>query len=246
MLWQRSCKTIFIDGKHISVLQSGSGRDILFLHGYLSCKESFYYNIKGLEKTYRVTAFDFPGFGASSPIDSEWSVADYASFTKKFIKTEGLERPCVVAHSFGARVAIKLASNEDIFSAMLITGGAGMVKKRSFKYKRSVAAYRAVKKLAPKFAENHFGSGEYRQLSPVMKGSYKKIVNEDLLKDAERINCRTLLLYGKDDEVTPFYEEGEAFNRAIRGSLLKIMAGGHFCFAENPQEFNAAAAEFFG
>ncbi len=218
----------------------------MFLHGYLSCKESFYYNIEELKKSYRVTAFDFPGFGASSPIESEWQVADYAAFTRKFMACAGLEKPCVVAHSFGARVAIKLASqNKDSFSAMVITGGAGLVKKRGLKYKGKVAAYRAVKKLAPKFAERHFGSKEYKTLSPVMKASYKKIVNEDLINAAKSITCKTLLLYGKNDTVTPYKEEGESFHRAICGSQLKIMEGGHFCFAEYPQVFDCTIDKFF-
>ncbi|MCD8040500.1 MAG: alpha/beta hydrolase [Clostridia bacterium] len=213
----------------------------------MSCKESFYYNIQDLQNYYRVTAFDFPGFGASSPIEYGWSVADYAAFTAKFISQAGLHCPFVVAHSFGARVAIKLASQDDnIFSALVVTGGAGMVKERSAGYKRKVAAYRAVKRIAPKFAEKNFGSSEYRRLSPVMRQSYKKIVNEDLTADAAKIKCRTLLLYGEGDTVTPADEEGITFNHAICGSQLKIMCGGHFCFSEYPQAFNSSVARFFG
>lgn len=193
-----------------------------------------------------MTAFDFPGFGASSPIENAWSVADYAAFTAKLMEELGLEKPFVIAHSFGARVAIKLAAmRRESFSAMVITGGAGIVKPKSRKYRRRVACYRMVKKFAPAFAERHFGSSEYRTLSPVMKQSYKKIVNEDLLADAGKITCRTLLIYGKEDTVTPFKEEGYAFNRAICGSQLVTMDGGHFCFAEHPQEFNALTEQFF-
>lgn len=217
------------------------------MHGYMSCKESFYYNFTELKNTYRVTAFDFPGFGASSPIEYAWSVGDYAVFTQKFIACAGLCRPMVIAHSFGARVAIKLASREEhLFSALVITGGAGVVKKRSSAYKRKVALYRKVRKIAPNFAERHFGSSEYRQLSPVMRQSYKKIVNEDLLADAAKIKVRTLLVYGENDTVTSAEEEGAAFSSVIGGSRLKIMAGGHFCFAEHPQDFDLCVTEFFG
>ena len=40
-----SCK-ILIGGKFISVIREGEGKDVLLLHGYLSSKESFYYQIK--------------------------------------------------------------------------------------------------------------------------------------------------------------------------------------------------------
>lgn len=236
---------IFIDGRHVAVYSGGSGGDVLFLHGYLSCKESFYYNIKEFEKTYRVTAPDFPGFGASAPLGEAWSVGDYCNWLKKFIAESGLSRPHIIAHSFGARVAIMLAATcPDCVGDLVITGGAGIVKPRTRAYKRKVAAYRLVKRFAPAFAERHFGSAEYRSLSPLMRESYKKIVNEDLIGFAKKIRARTLLVYGKDDAVTPSGEEGRAFCGAIEGSALEIIDGGHFCFAENHRIFNEKVAAF--
>ncbi|HBN13253.1 MAG TPA: alpha/beta hydrolase, partial [Clostridiales bacterium] len=45
------------------------------LHGYMSCKESFYYQIEYLSKSFKVTAPDLPGFGASAPLTAAWSVS---------------------------------------------------------------------------------------------------------------------------------------------------------------------------
>lgn len=223
----------------------GEGQDVLFLHGYLSKKESFYYQIKFLSQFYRVTAPDFPAFGASAPITEAWSVGDYCLWLEKFIKAVGLTKPVIIAHSFGARVAIKyLSERPEAAEKLIITGGAGIVKPRSKKYMRRVKAYRAVKKLFPKFAEKHFGSPEYRTLPPLMRESYKKIVNEDLKDCAKEIRCKTLLLYGSSDTVTPADEEGKIFNSLISGSRLEICSGGHFCFSENPVPFNGAVYKF--
>ncbi len=217
------------------------------LHGYMSCKESFYNNVPALAGRFCVTAPDFPGFGASSPVPGGWSVGDYAAWTEKFFAACGMSRAHVLAHSFGARVAIKLAATRpELVKSMLITGGAGIVKPRSRAYMRKVRAYRLAKKIAPRFAERAFGSEEYKQLSPVMRESYKKIVNEDLRADAARIGCPVLLVYGGDDCVTPPAEEGLAFASAMPHACLKIIGGGHFCFMDNCAAFNAAAAAFFG
>ena len=227
------------------MLREGSGRDILLLHGYLSCKESFYYQIKFLSKSYKVTAPDILGFGASSPLAEAYSVGNYCEWLNLFIKKANLIRPVIIAHSFGARVALKyLSENPDSCEKLIITGGAGIVKPRSPQYMRRVTAYRRVKKLFPKFAEKHFGSKEYRTLPPVMRESYKKIVNEDLKVCAAKIAVPTLLIYGKDDTVTPPNEEGEIFNRLICGSRLEIIDGGHFCFSENHEAFNKLVSEF--
>lgn len=221
------------------------GEDVLLLHGYGSKKESFYYQMNFLKNYYKVTAVDFPCFGASECTDAPWGVGEYADWLLKFMDASGLTRPHVVAHSFGARVAFKLFSaRDDRLKKLVITGGAGLVKPRTPKYMRQITRYRRVKKLFPKFADRHFGSEEYKSLPPLMKSSFKKIVNEDLKACAAKITAPTLLIYGRDDTVTPPAEEGETFRSLIPESKLELMDGGHFCFSENPKEFNFKLFKF--
>lgn len=211
----------------------------------MSNKESFYYQINFFSQYFKVTAPDFPCFGASEKTDIPWSVGDYALWLEKFIKKAGLLRPHILAHSFGARVVFKLLSSRtDIAEKVIITGGAGLVKPRSPRYMRQIRAYRAVKKFFPKYAERHFGSAEYRALPPDMKKSYKLIVNEDLSSCAAVIKNKTLLLYGEDDSVTPVSEEGKTFRGLLENSRLETMSGGHFCFSSFPDEFNERALAF--
>ena len=215
------------------------------MHGYLSNKESFYYQIKFLSRYFKVTAPDILGFGKSSPIDKAYSVDDYCDWLEQFIKKSRLSCPHILAHSFGARVAIKyLGARGGVAEKLIITGGAGIVKPRSPQYIRRVKAYRRVKKLFPRFAEKHFGSEEYRTLPPIMKESYKLIVNEDLRDCAKTVKNETLLLYGRSDTVTPANEEGEIFKNLIDGSRLCVLDGGHFCFSEHPDKFNETIYNF--
>lgn len=229
----------------MSFLRQGSGEDVLLLHGYGAKKENFYYQTECLSKYYRVTAVDFPCFGLSEGFEEPWGVDDYARWLENFMDFTGLERPDILAHSFGARVAFKLFSNQkERLNKLIITGGAGLVKPRSPQYMRKLRAYRRVKKLFPKFAERHFGSEEYRKLSPLMKESFKKIVNEDLKDCAKNITAPTYLLYGKTDTVTPPDEEGEIFHGLIKDSVFEVMEGGHFCFSDYPEEFNKKILKF--
>ena len=182
---------------------------------------------------------DMPAFGASAPIKSAWSVGDYAAWLKHFIAAADIAGADIIAHSFGARVAIKLlAEDAALADKLIITGGAGLVKPRSDAYMRQVKRYRRIKKLFPRYAEKHFGSEEYRSLPPLMKESYKKIVNEDLRGCARKIQNKTLLIYGREDKDTPPDEEGAIFNSLIGGSEMKVIGGGHFCFSDNRAEFN--------
>ena len=188
---------------------------------------------------------DFPGFGASAAIDATWSVGDYAEWLMRFLKAQNATQVHILAHSFGARVAFKaLCAHPEIAEKVIVTGGAGLVKPRSPEYIKKVKRYKRVKKIFPKFAEKHFGSSEYRTLSPIMRESYKKIVNEDLSACAAAVKCNMYLLYGIDDEVTPPSEEGKTFHNLIAGSRFETMAGGHFCFSEHPEIFNEKIFNF--
>lgn len=235
-----------VEKKDVSYLRKGEGKDLVFLHGYLSSKEAFLPLAEYFSRFYRVTALDFCGFGASAPLPYAFSVADYAEWTKRAFRLLEIERPLCIAHSFGCRVAVKMQSQseETVFEKLILTGPAGIRTKKPLSYYIKVKAYRAVKKIAPAFAEKHFGSAEYRTLPPVMKESYKKIVGEDLREDIKRVTCRTLVAEGTEDTVTTAAEAEEYASLLPFGRLIYIR-GGHFAFATAATEFALAAEEFF-
>ena len=217
---------------------------MLFLHGYLSSKEAFLYQIRYFSAFYRVTAIDFLGFGASGKLSEPFSVSDYANWLKETMQTLGIRKPHVVAHSFGCRVAVKTASTDsEAFDKIILTGPAGIIINRGFVYQCKVKTYRAVKKLFPKFAEKRFGSKEYRSLSPIMKESYKKIVNEDLREDAKKVKNPVLIIHGKADTTTT-HREATIYLNSFPSAKLIQTDGGHFAFLDNPTTFNLISEEF--
>ena len=88
-------------------ITAGAGRQIVLLHGYLSRKESFYYQIEFLSRYFRVIAPDLPGFGGSAEPERPWSVGDYADWFLDFLGELKISGAYVLARSFGARVAFK-------------------------------------------------------------------------------------------------------------------------------------------
>ena len=130
-----------------------------------------------------------------------------------------------------------------VFDKLILTGPAGVIMNRGFSYRVKVRAYRIVKKIFPALAEKKFGSVEYRTLSPTMKESYKKIVNEDLRETASRVQNEILIVEGRSDTTTP-PREAEAYISVMQRARLVFLDGGHFAFAENPTTFNLLAEEF--
>lgn len=226
------------------MLQEGAGEDLVLLHGYLSCKESFYHQIRYFAKYFRVTAFDLRGFGKSEPLTEPWSVSDYAEHALQLCDELHIGRARLLTHSFGGRVGLKLlAKHGDRFGKCVFVGCAGVPPKRGFVYRTKVFTYRAVKKIAPRYAERHFGSAEYKTLSPVMKESYKKIVNEDLRPVLPLISNPVLFICGEKDTATPPYT-GKILSEGVQNGALITMKGTHFCFCEYPEPFNRIAFEF--
>ena len=79
-------------------------KDLLFLHGYLSSKDSFSYQIPFFEKDFNVHAIDLKGFGKNSGMEYPYSLDDYCKEVEEYIKNNKLVKPCVIAHSFGTAI----------------------------------------------------------------------------------------------------------------------------------------------
>lgn len=228
----------------ISCLQRGEGRDLVMLHGYLASKESFYPQINYFSKFYRVTALDFPGMGEADALEAAYSVDDYTDWTVRALDALGIQNPYLMAHSFGGRVSIKLLAR-GLADRAVLCGCAGIIPHRSMGYRLRVGAYKIVKKVAPGYAETHFGSDDYKRLSPVMRESFKKIVNEDLREEAKRICRPVLFVNGKNDTETPV-SSAQIYHACVKDSKLLILEGcGHFAHLDDPLAFQLAAEEFY-
>ena len=235
--------------KEGSVIVKGKGYPVLFLHGYLSSKESFYYQTEALSKKFKVVAVDLPGFGKAGEPPFAYSLGDYVDYVSDITDSFCGGEAMILAHSFGGRIAIKLAAERpEKVKAMLLVGCAGIRPKRAIKKTFSIYSYKLLKKtnawLAAKWEEKH-SSPDYLALSPLMRESFKKIINEHLDDTAKKVSAPTLLVFGDKDNETPLYM-AKKLEKNITSSGLVIMKGyGHFCFSENPYAFNEIASVFF-
>lgn len=218
----------------------------MFLHGYLSDKKAFTLQRRFFENYYDTYAFDFTGFGLSSSMRYAYNLTDYALETLEFINKNNLKNPFVIAHSFGGRVAIKIAGalDKNAFSKIVLTGSAGLKKRQNPARLIKRCYYKIAKNFLKDDKRLKFFSSDYQKLSPIMRESFKLIVNENLKNLAKEIVVPTLIINGKDDKETPFYT-AKKFNKLIKNSYLyKIKNAGHFSFVEKPEEFNRITLSF--
>lgn len=227
-----------------------SDRIILFLHGWGGSTASFEVEACVLSKKFQTINLDFPSFGKSALPPRAYCVEDFAREVKRLLDEIGVRKCCVVGHSFGGRVAIKLARiYPELVEKIVLVDSAGIIPRRSIFCKMRIFFFKMLKKLVKFgiFKEKwlaRFGSSDYKKLSPVMKESFVKIVNEDLLPDIKTIKVPTLIVWGKRDRETPKFMAKKILKN-IRGSEIVWLSGGHFAYLENRNLFVNILYNFF-
>lgn len=89
----------------------GSGRPVLFLHGWGLSGRTYEPALRRLIAAgRRVYAPSLPGFGGTSPLPDDLTLETYAAWVAEYLRAVGVDVPVdVIGHSFGGGVAIQLA-----------------------------------------------------------------------------------------------------------------------------------------
>jgi pimeloyl-ACP methyl ester carboxylesterase len=243
-----------LDGLRVRYLARGAGSPLLLLHGWGGRLENFAGLVSHLGGTHAICAFDFPGFGESSVPPPSWGLGDYVALTRALMRARGLERPDVVAHSFGGRVAIRMAAEHpDEVGRLVLVGTPGLRRRRTVGATLRVGVAKAAKLAATcggppggRLRDWVYGlvaSTDYRRAGP-LKDVFVRIVNEDLRALLPRVRARTLLVWGADDREVPL-ATARAMQAAMPDASLAVIAhAGHFCFLDQPEYFRLLVAKF--
>jgi pimeloyl-ACP methyl ester carboxylesterase len=119
----------FIDvvGIRLHYVEEGTGEPLVLIHGNGTMAQDYQIStiVEHAAKTYRVIAFDRPGYGYSDrPNGKTWDATAQAQLLHKALIQLGVDRPIVVGHSWGTLVALSLALEhpEYVRSLVLLSG----------------------------------------------------------------------------------------------------------------------------
>ena len=207
---------------------------IIFLHGWGGDASAFLFCAERLKEEFCCVAAELPGFGGCEEPPRPYSVADYAAEVLAFADESGADSFALVGHSFGGRVALELAARHpERVRALALVDAAGLKPRRKPSYYLRVAAHKLSKRFGGRGLS---GSADYRSLSPVMKGTFVKVVNYDQTPLLGMVKCPTAVFWGKEDGDTPMYM-ARKFVRGIKDSSLFLLEGGHFAYLHDPTFF---------
>lgn len=242
--------------------QQNQAETVLLLHGW-GCDGSIFSSfVSELVKHASVLIVDFPGHGQSGEPPVPWGVGDYASQILALLDSLEIQKVHLIAHSFGGRVAIWLSSHApERIGKMVITGGAGILKKAPSEQNRRQMQYKRMKALLNWFDRfvflkpiisrlqemliQKYGSPDYKRLSSGMRQTFVKVINQDLSEYLPQIQASTLLVWGSNDTETPLWM-GQKMEQVIPDAGLVVFEGrSHFAFIEEALRFRLIVDTFF-
>lgn len=255
-----------VDGINTHVEQLGeSGEELLLLHGWGPASVSLEKNLlllaNRLKGRCRVTALDFPGHGETPAQEGDWGVPEYAAWTLHAMDALGLHRVSVLAHSFGGRVALYLAAHHpERINKLLLTGCAGLRDRQSARARLRGAGFKMMRQglgllgkipAARAFSDKtlvalreSMASADYLLTPENLRGSFSKVVRQDLRPLLPGIAHPTLLVWGEQDTATPLWM-GEAMAREMQKATLLVYQGDdHWAYQNQLARFVNAVEAF--
>jgi len=240
-----SLKKKKIDDISLSFYQSIKGNQVIvLLHGWGASKEKLLSLGKALSKKgWQVFIPDLPGFGKSSLPPKPWGVSDYANFVIKTIdKLNGKKKVYLFGHSFGGRLAIKIASlYPNKIAGIVLCGSAGISRSSFLKRGFFLVLTKIGKIIFPK-SEKHrqliyklTREHDYEKTKGVMRETFKLVISEDLKPLLPKIKTLALILWGTKDKMTR-YADARIIAAKVKYSKLVSFPGlGHKLPYEKPE-----------
>lgn len=230
--------------------RTGDGEpEVVALHGWGRSHRDFVSVLSGevgVEKCeFTSLAVDLPGFGSSPPPPTAWSTSEYAELIARVI---GENAVVVLGHSFGGRVAVKLAAMyPQRVRGMVLTGvplfaNPGVRTRASVTFRLAKLLHRAGLMSDDRIesARRRHGSTDYRNAHGVMRDVLVKSLQDSYREDLGALACPVTLVWGDDDTEAPLAVARTAAEIVSNSNLVVCRGAGHLTPRTVPGELRTA------
>jgi pimeloyl-ACP methyl ester carboxylesterase len=232
-------------------VRSGTGPLILLLHDLGGSRTSFDGVASRLLESHQVCAVDLLGHGSSGADATDLSVRAQAEALVEVMTELRVEGACLVGHSLGGSVAMRVAARvpERVDRLVLLAAGS---------YESPVSLFRDILRWAPVWnTVGLLGRTVRRRIEKQLLGrpagtavdwrslgrAYRQTMGQAVLSEMEEIVDDLvhpmLVLWGEDDRVIPVDPARVLFQEKKNVRFVEIAGGSHFIHEEQP----AAVAE---
>ena len=187
------------------VIEKYGTKNILYLHGWGGDKNSLDV-LKNIECA-TIMSLDF--FSSKESFSRNYDTYLSALDVYLTLKENNIDTVSIIAHSYGGRVALILASCFDIkIEKLFLIASAGINTFDIKKYIR-IINYKLVKfcvklRVYNKNILSKYGSDDYKKLETSFKHIFRNIIRQDLSYLLYKVKSNlTILIYGTKDKITP-------------------------------------------
>lgn len=238
---------------------------VIFLHGYPFDKTMWQNQLDFLKSSNRVIACDIRGFGKSTDEYSSLSMDLFADDLIEFMDMLHIEKAIICGLSMGGFIALNAQKRfPERFEALILCDTQCIsdtkdVQKKRYEIMNQITA-EGVTDFNEGFVKSVFHKDSLihkkervEKLREIVFSNSEHIIIMGLKALAERsetcstlneIQIPTMIICGREDEVTPL-KESEFMHKNIEGSELHIIENaGHVPNLEHPEEFNTLLMDF--
>jgi pimeloyl-ACP methyl ester carboxylesterase len=244
--------TIHEEGK-FRYMEQGEGEVLLLLHGLFGALSNFEHIAQEFSTKYRVIIPMLPLF--ELPL-RELTVQALKEHIYEFVQHKKITKMHLLGNSLGGHVALVFTiDHPEMVKSLILTGSSGLYENTfgsSFPPRQN---YEFIKQRAeetffsPEMATKELVDEVYDTVNDREKclrivAAAKSAMRHNLAEQLKQIEVPTLLIWGKQDVITPPFV-GAEFNQGIKNSTLHYLDEcGHAPMMEKPQDFNRLLREF--
>jgi len=231
----------------------GSDEILLLLHGLFGAAGNFLALQQKFATSYNVVTPALPIM--SMPI-KELSLEGLVAYVESFVDFKGFKKMHIIGNSLGGHIAQLFAlANPAKVASITLTGSSGLFENSMGSTFPKRGDYEFIKRKTqttfydPKIATKDIVDEVFETVNDRNKAirvvvAAKSAVRNNLEKRINKIIAPVLLVWGKQDTITPAWV-GEKFHELLPNSQLEIIDKcGHAPMMERPKEFNRILDKF--
>ena len=229
------------DGKVLAERFGAMPPAVVALHGWGRSGNDFAGIVTGLD----AVAIHLPGFGPTSPPDTVWGTAEYADLVAEAITP--FAPVVVVGHSFGGRIAVRLAARHPELVSALVLTGAPLVRSApagkpalSYRIARALHRWGVLSDARMAALRSKFGSADYNAAQGIMRDIMVRTVNENYDDDLAALRLPVSMVWGEHDTAAPT-SAGRVASTRIAGATWQVVPGAAHLMEGNLAEAVARA-----
>lgn len=231
------------DGFDVRYLEAGEGPPIACLHGAGGLRLSPAHTL--LAATYRVVAFEVPGFGDSAPNERSTTLRELAGTMRKAVAAAGAAGGSLWGTSFGAKLALWMAVDDPDALASLVLASPAAIRQeggaRPSPEQLAGMLYAHPERQPPVPPLPEAVAAKQRALTGRLMGPPR---DPELEAAMRHLEVPTLVLFGSEDRLTP-PELGRLYVELLpKGHLVIVYDAAHAIDADRPEAFAAVVGDF--